>query len=118
MRFGVRLRQSLPVLFTWPSVAQSLGLDGAGFAGVSDTPLGVRVTLHLRPPVSASNIAAAHERIAAAYGAARVRVEPDPLASDVVCLFFDYALTLSGALYPWDDAPTHPPLNPLRPLPL
>jgi S-DNA-T family DNA segregation ATPase FtsK/SpoIIIE len=118
MRLGVKLRQSLPVLFTWPSVAQSLGLGGAGFAGVSDTPLGVKVTLHLRPPASASIIAAAHERIAAAYGAARVRVQADPLASDVVWLFFDYALALSGVLYPWDDAPTHPPLDPLRPLPL
>ena len=118
MRLGVKLRQNLPVIVTWPSVAQSLGLDGAGFAGVTRTPLGTRVTLHLRPPVSVSVIAAAHERIAAAYGAARVRVEADPHASDVVWLFIDYALALSGAIYPWNGVPTHPPMEPLRPLPL
>jgi hypothetical protein len=119
VRLGVRLRQSLPVLFTWSLVAQSLGLDGAGFAGISETPLGSKVTLHLRPPASASNIAAAHERIAAAYGAARVRVQADPLASDVVWLFFDYAVALSGVFYPWDGAgggrgPPPPPPPPPR----
>jgi S-DNA-T family DNA segregation ATPase FtsK/SpoIIIE len=118
VRFGVKLRQALPVLFTWPLVAQSLGFDGAGFAGVTRTPLGVKVTLHLRPPVSASFIATGHERIAAAYGASRVRVEADSNASDVVWLFIDYALALGSVLYPWDGSLFDSPLDPLRPLPL
>ena len=118
MRLGVTLRQSLPLLVTWPSVARSLGLDGASFAGAVKTPLGVKVTLHLRPPVSATTIATAHERIAAAYGVARVRVEADPRASDVVWVSLDYALALGSVIYPWVSSPTHPPLAPSRPIPL
>jgi hypothetical protein len=117
MRLGVLLRQRLPLFFTWSVVARRLGLEGSSVAGAEATPLGVKVTLHLRPPLAASTITASAERIASAYGIARVRVEVDPHRSDVVLLFLDRTLALSAIDLPHAD-PTHPPLDPLRPIPL
>ena len=99
-------------------MAHRLGLDGARLARIERTPLGVRATLHLHPPLSGSSIAAAHERIATAYGVARARVQVDPHRSDVVWLSLDAALALDAVDYPYRPDPTHPPQDPLRPLPI
>ena len=117
MRLGVVLRQQLPIILTWPLLADALGIDGAKFAGCEQTPLGVKITLHLRPPLESSRVQALAGQIATAYGVARVRVEQDPIRSDVVLVYLDRQRNLPSMTYPLSSWTSEHPREPLTPLP-
>ena len=102
----------------WASIARACGIEGTRFLSSRRTPLGMEVALALIPPCTPSQLQAAAEMIAVAYGAARVRVHVDPLHADWVALSIDQRLGVGSVPYVHEWNPAGMPLDPLRPIPI
>ncbi len=115
MNLIVSLRRALPIRCTWLSVAEQIGLRGTRIRRVKKTALGREVHLALNPPATPSHVQRMAERIAVAYGVARVRILFDPLRADRVALALDERLGVGFVPFPQDTRPVWLPLDPLRP---
>lgn len=112
------MRRVLPLRWTWHSVAEQVGLQGTKVRGVAATALGREVHLRLTPPATLSHVQKRAERLAVAYGVARVRVIADPLRADRIALSLDERLSVGSIALPVEYNPVGLPLNPLRPFAL
>lgn len=115
MNLTVSLRRALPIRCTWLNVAEQIGLAGTRIRRVKKTALGREVHLTLNPPATPSHVQRMAERIAVAYGVARVRILTDPLRADRIALALDEKLGVGFVPLPQDTRPIWLPLDPLRP---
>ena len=119
MSLATTMRRVLPLRWTWHSVATQVGLEGTKIRGrVATTALGRELQLSLRPPATLSRIQKRADRLAVAYGVARVRVKAHPLRADRVAISLDERLGVGSIAFPIEQNPVGLPLNPLRPFPL
>jgi S-DNA-T family DNA segregation ATPase FtsK/SpoIIIE len=115
MSIATTLRRVLPFRWTWGGVVEQVGLRGANVRRVKKTALGREIHLRLTPPMTPSRIQQKAERLAVAYGVARVRVLCDPLRADRVAIALDARLGVGSIAFPIEHNPVGLPLNPLRP---
>lgn len=112
------LMQRLPLVISWPMVAEQIGLQGTRVTDVSETALGQAVQLRLEPPNSASRVEMVSDQLAVAFGIARVRVLADPQFAHRVTVFLDQQLSIGSVPYEPEHNPVGLPLDPLRPIPI
>jgi S-DNA-T family DNA segregation ATPase FtsK/SpoIIIE len=86
--------------------------------GVSETVLGIEVTLALRPPATVQVVESVSDVLAVAYRAAHVRVQPDAQRADRVTVTLNWATGIDSVEYPDFHHPVGIPANPLEPIPL
>lgn len=120
MSLVTTLRRVLPFRWTWSGVVEQVGLQGANVRRVKKTALGREVHLKLTLPATASRVQKRTERLAVAYGVARVRAVPDELRADRIALNFDRRLSVGSIAFPFEHKPIGLPpyFNPLRPFTL
>ncbi len=118
MSFATVIRRYLPIRWTWPSVAEKVGLQGTKIRSVAPTALGIEVQLRLKPPATLSHVQTRAEQLAVAYGVARVRVIADKFRADRISVAFDNRLGVGSIAFPVESNPIGIPLNPLRPFTL
>lgn len=114
MTLATTMRRVLPLRWTWRSVATQVGLEGTKIRGVTPTALGRELQLSLRPPATLSRVQKRADRLAVAYGVARVRVKAHPLRADRVAISLDERLGVGSIAFPIEQNPVGLPLNPLR----
>ena len=118
MNFRRWLMQTLPLVISWPIVAEQIGLHGTCVTAVTETALGHAVQLRLRPPNSAVRVATMSDQLAVAFGIARVRVQADRQFAHRVTVFLDQELSIGSVPYEPEHNPVGMPLDPLRALPI
>jgi len=112
------LMRRLPLVISWPLVAERLGLYGTRVTAVTETALGHAVELQLQPPNSVVRIGMLADQLAVAFGLARVRVLADPLYSHRVTVLLDQQLSIGTVQYQAESNTGELPLDPLRPIPI
>jgi S-DNA-T family DNA segregation ATPase FtsK/SpoIIIE len=112
------LMQSLPLVISWPMVADQVGLHGTRITAISKTALGHAVQLQLRPPNSATRVEMMSDQLAVAFGIARVRVLADPEFAHRVTVLLDQQLSIGSVPYEPEHNPVGLPLDPLRAIPI
>lgn len=99
-------------------MSNACGIRGARLLDAHRTSLGVEFTLALTPPCTAAHLETLVDVIAVAYGAARVRVHPQPLRADRATVAIDYRLGLGVVQYRPEFNPAAMPLDATRALPI
>lgn len=112
------LMQRLPLVISWPLIAEQIGLLGTRVTAVTETALGHAVEIELRPNNSVVRVGMMADQIAVAFGIARVRVLADPLYSHRVTVFLDQQLGTGSVPYAPEHNPAGLPLDPLRAFPI
>ena len=112
------LMQSLPLVISWPLVAEQIGLHGTRVTAVTETALGHAIELKLQPPNSVVRVGIMSEQIAVSFGIARVRVLADPLYSHRVTVYLDQQLSIGNVPYSPEPNEVGMPLDPLRAMPI
>ena len=107
------MMQRLPLVISWPMVADQIGLQGTRVTDVSETALGHAVQLRLQPPNSAVRVGSVSDQLAVAFGIARVRVQADPQFAHRVTVFLDQQLSIGSIPYEPEYNPAGLPLDPL-----
>ena len=118
MNFRRWLMQRLPLVISWPMVADRIGLHGTRVTAVSETALGHAVELQLQPPNSVVRIGMMSDQLAVAFGIARVRVLADPQYPHRVTVLLDQQLSIGSVPFESEHNPAGLPLNPLRTIPI
>jgi hypothetical protein len=118
MNFRRWLMQTLPLVISWPIVAEQIGLHGTRVTAVTETALGHAVQLRLQPPNSVVRVGSMSDQLAVAFGIARVRVLADPQFAHRVTVFLDQELSIGSVPYKPEHNPVGMPLDPLRALPI
>lgn len=112
------LMQRLPLVISWPLVAEQIGLHGTRVTVITETALGHAIELELQPTTSVVRIGMMADQLAVAFGIARVRVLADPLHSHRVTVLLDQQLSIGSVPYEREHNPAGLPLNPLRAIPI
>ncbi|NNN08384.1 MAG: hypothetical protein HKL85_04220 [Acidimicrobiaceae bacterium] len=112
------LMQRLPLVISWPLVAEQIGLHGTRVTAVTETALGHAIELELQPNNSVVRVGMMADQLAVAFGIARVRVLADPLYSHRVTVLLDQQLSIGSVPYQPEHNPVGLPLNPLRAMPI
>ena len=110
--------QRLPLVISWPLVADKIGIRGTRVTDVRETALGHALDLRLQPPNSAMGMRLMTDQIAVAFGIARVRVLADPRHAHRITLLLDQQLSINSVLYEPEPNPASLPLDPLRDMPI
>jgi S-DNA-T family DNA segregation ATPase FtsK/SpoIIIE len=110
--------QRLPLVISWPLVAERIGLHGTRVTAITETALGHAIELELQPNNSVVRVGMMADQLAVAFGIARVRVLADPLYSHRVTVLLDQQLSIGSVPYQPEHNPAGLPLNPLRPMPI
>jgi S-DNA-T family DNA segregation ATPase FtsK/SpoIIIE len=118
MNFRRWLMQRLPLVISWPMVANQIGLVGTRVTAVSETALGHAVQLRLQPPNSVVRVGMMSDQLAVAFGISRVRVLADPQFAHRVTVFLDQQLSIGSVPYEPEHNPVGLPLDPLREIPI
>jgi hypothetical protein len=118
MRFRQAILRRLPLILSWPIVAESIGLHKTHVERARSTALGTELTLWIEPPHSVARVEMVSDLIAVAYGLARVRVIHDPLRADRVTLMLDSSLSIGSVPYPGEGNRVGLPLDPRRMMPI
>jgi len=108
------LHRRLPLRLTWPTVARKLGLNGTAIRRVRETKLGFEIELRLMPPTTSVVVERVADAIAVAYGAARVRVRPNPQRADRVSIAIDFTRSVGVIALPDFHNSIGLPLDPMR----
>ena len=112
------MMQRLPLVISWPMVADQIGLQGTRVTDVSETALGHAVQLRIQPPTSVIRIGMMSDQLAVAFGIARVRVVADPQFAHHVTVFLDQQLSIGSVPYKPEHNPVGLPLEPRRNIPI
>ncbi len=118
MNLRLRLVQRLPFIISWPMVVDQIGLDGTKLVAVSETALGHAIQLELQPTNSVARVEMMSDRLAVAFGIARVRVLADPKYAHRVTVMLDQRLSVGSIPYVSEYNPVGLPLDPLRSIPI
>jgi hypothetical protein len=118
MNFRRWLMQTLPLVISWPIVAEQIGLHGTRVTAVTETALGHAVQLQLQPPNSAARVGMMSDQLAVSFGIARVRVLADPQYAHRVTVLLDQQLSIGSVPYEPEHNPVGLPLDPLRAIPI
>ncbi len=112
------LMQRLPLVISWPLVAEQIGLHDTRVTAVTETALGHAIELELQPNNSVVRVGMMADQLAVAFGIALVRVLADPLYSHRVTVLLDQQLSIGSVPYQPEHNPVGLPLNPLRAMPV
>ncbi len=112
------LIQRLPLVISWPLVAERLGQFGTRVKDVRETALGHALDLQLQPPNSVVRIGMMADQLAVAFGIARVRVLAHPLLSHEATIYLDQQLSIGSVPFSPEPKPEGSLLDPLRPIPI